>query len=371
MERKIWRDFDFVLLGAILALTALGIAVIYSATINSPGLEELTQRQAIYALVGLALMLALAAFNYHLLENMAALIYGLMLASLVIVFVVGEITHGSRRWIDLGPFPLQPSELAKVLVVVVLAKFFSHHAEEGWRFRHFLLSFLIILPPVVLIYLEPDLGTAVVLLVVWLGMALAAGMRLLHLGIVSALALLALPLAWQLLRGYMRQRIISFLFPALDPLGTGYNLHQALIAIGSGGLWGQGFARGSQSQLHFLRVRHTDFVFSVLAEELGLVGVFILFGLIVLVLGRMLRAARLARDSFGYFMAWGLTVIFFFQSFVSISMNLGLMPTTGIPLPFICYGGSSLLSFLLGQGLVQSIIMRHRKIGFQEGHYSL
>lgn len=366
MERKIWRDFDFVLLGATLALTGLGIATIHSATINSSGLEEVTSRQAIYALVGLVLMLAVATFDYNALENMAGLTYGLMIASLVIVFVVGEITHGSRRWIDLGPFPLQPSELAKVLTVIVLSKFFSHRAEEGWHFWHFLLSFLIIAPPAMLIYLEPDLGTAVVLLVVWVGMSLAAGMKLLHLGIAGGLALLSLPLLWNALRGYMQHRIISFLFPSLDPMGMGYNLHQALIAIGSGGLLGKGFASGSQSQLHFLRVRHTDFVFSVLAEELGLVGVFILFGLIILILWRTLRAARLARDSFGYFLAWGMAVILFFQSFVSIGMNLGLMPTTGIPLPFICYGGSSLITFLLGQGLVQSVVMRHRRPDFQQ-----
>ncbi len=365
MDRKVWRNFDLVLLGATIALIVLGVAVIHSATIDTPALEELTYRQAIYAVVGLLLMLGVAAIDYRFLGNLQKPIYGLMIGSLIIVFVIGEISHGAQRWIDFRLFPIQPSELAKVLVIITLAKYLSDHGNEIWRFRYIVFSFFLVIPPMVLIYLQPDLGMTIVLAVVWLGLTLAAGMRLLHFSILGAASVLATPLIWPLLKDYMRQRIATFIFPAQDPLGTGYNLNQARIAIGSGGWLGQGFASGSQSQLHFLRVRHTDFVFSVLAEELGFIGALLLFSLLILVLWRILRAASLARDAFGFLIAWGVAVILFFQSFVSIAMNLGLMPTTGIPLPFVCYGGSSLITVLVGLGLVQSVVMRHRKIDFQ------
>lgn len=363
MDRKVWRDFDLILLAATVLLIGLGIAMIYSATINTPGLEDLTSRQITYALIGLGLMFAVAAIDYRLLESFQKPIYFLMLASLALVFLVGEITHGSRRWIGAKSF--QPSELAKVLIVVVLAKYLADRAEKMGRLHHILLSLIYVIPPMLLIYFQPDLGTSVVIAVIWLAMIVAAGVPLLHLGLLGVAGALSVPLIWVRLEDYMRMRVITFLDPGRDPLGTGYNINQALIAIGSGSWLGQGFASGSQSQLHFLRVRHTDFVFSVLAEELGFAGAMILFGLLILLLWRILRAASLSRDTFGYLIAWGMATIIFFQGVVSIGMNLGLMPTTGIPLPFICSGGSSLITFLIGLGLVQSVVMRHRKLDFQ------
>ncbi len=363
MDRKVWRDFDWVLLAATLLLIGLGIAVIYSATINTPDLEDTASRQITHALIGLALMFVVAALDYRLLESFQKPIYFVMLAALALVFLVGEITHGSRRWIGTKSF--QPSELAKVLIVVVLAKYLADHADKVGRLHHVLLSLIYVIPPMLLIYLQPDLGTAVVIAVIWLAMIVAAGIPLWQLGLLSLVGALSTPIMWASLEDYMRLRIVTFLDPGRDPLGTGYNINQALIAIGSGGWLGQGFARGSQSQLHFLRVRHTDFVFSVLAEELGFVGAAILFGLLIVLLWRILRAASLSRDTFGYLLAWGVATVIFFQSIVSIGMNLGLVPTTGIPLPFICSGGSSLITFLIGLGLVQSVIMRHRKLDFQ------
>jgi len=214
-----------------------------------------------------------------------------------------------------------------------------------------------------LIYLQPHLGTVIVLAVVWLAMVLMAGMRLLHLSIMGLAGLLATPLIWFSLKDYMRDRLLLFINPAQDPSAR-YNIDQALISIGSGGWLGKGYASGSQSQLHFLRVRHTDFIFSVIGEEMGLVGALVLFTLIGVILWRIIRAASLARDGFGRLIACGIAAMIFFQSVVNIGMNLGLLPVMGIPLPFISSGGSSLITLLIAEGLVQSVVMRHRKIEF-------
>jgi rod shape determining protein RodA len=232
------------------------------------------------------------------------------------------------------------------------------------RLRYVFLSIIYVIPPMILIYLQPDLSMAVVLAVIWLVMVLMAGMRLAHLSVLGVVGILATPLIWMTMRDYMRQRLITFFVPMHDPLGSAYNINQARIAIGSGGWLGRGFAHGSQSQLHFLRVRHTDFTFSVLGEELGLVGTLLLIILLVIVLWRITRAASMARDTFGYLIACGVATTLSFQAIVNIAMNLGLLPTTGIPLPFISYGGSSLITFLIAEGLVQSVVMRYKKIEF-------
>jgi rod shape determining protein RodA len=214
-----------------------------------------------------------------------------------------------------------------------------------------------------LIYLQPHLGTTIVLAVVWLIMTLMAGMRMLHLSILGFLGVLAAPVIWFRLESYMQDRLLLFLNPGRDPAAR-YNIDQALISIGSGGWLGKGYASGSQSQLHFLRVRHTDFIFSVIGEEMGFAGALVLFALIAIILWRILRAASLARDSFGRLIACGVAALIFFQSSVNIGMNLSLLPVIGIPLPFISAGGSSLITLLVAQGLVQSVVMRHKKIEF-------
>jgi len=361
MDRKIWRNFDFVLLAATVLLIAFGIAMIYSATLDTPALKELPLRQAIYAVVGLAFLALVAAIDYRSLERLQKPLYALTIASLLLVLFVGQITYGAQRWISGSS--LQPSELAKILVIVTLAQFLARHEKEVGRFRCVLNSIIYVAVPMVLIYLQPHLGTAIVLAVVWLIMALMAGMRLLHLGVLSFVGVLAMPLIWFSLEDYMRKRLLLFINPAQDP-GARYNIDQALISIGSGGWLGKGYASGSQSQLHFLRVRHTDFIFSVIGEEMGLLGALLFFALIGIVLWRILRAASLARDSFGRLIACGVAAVIFFQSMVNIGMNLGLLPVMGIPLPFISSGGSSLITLLIAEGLVQSMVMRHRKMEF-------
>jgi rod shape determining protein RodA len=280
-----------------------------------------------------------------------------------IVFIIGEITHGAQRWIS-ARGSVQPSELIKILVIVILAKYLADRHENIGRLRYVFISLIYVILPMILVYLQPDLSTAVVLAVIWLVMVLMAGMRLLHLGVLGILGVLATPLIWTTMKDYMRQRVMTFLLPVHDPLGSAYNINQARIAIGSGGWLGRGFAHGSQSQLHFLRVRHTDFNFSVLGEELGFVGALLLIILLIIVLWRITRAAGMARDNFGYLIACGVAATFAFQAMANIAMNLGLLPTTGIPLPFISYGGSSLIAFLIAEGLVQSVVMRYKKIEF-------
>jgi rod shape determining protein RodA len=370
MRGRAWQHFDFVLFGATVALMGLGIALIYSATLASATYTQdwwdtFFARQVIWAVVGIGLMLLVAFTDYSIFANVNHLIYALTLLSLILVYAVGRITFGAQRWIDLGIFDLQPSELAKVLLIIVLAKFLADRQEHLNRLSSFLLSLLYVAVPMLFIYIQPDLGTAIVLGVSWLAMVLVAGVRLKHVGILILSALLASPIAWFSLHGYMRERIFVFFDPARDPLGAGYNINQARIAVGSGGFLGQGFARGSQSQLHFLRVRHTDYIFSVLGEELGFVGVILLLLLFLIVIWRILRVAEMARDTFGQLIACGIATIVAFQVVANVGMNVGLLPASGVPLPFISYGGSALMALLIGEGVVQNIIIRHKRLEFQ------
>jgi len=305
-------------------------------------------------------MFALALLDYRIYGSLRWLIWLFAVGTLILVFVIGLLTFGAQRWIDLQIFLFQPSELSKLLLVLVVAKYMANHQAEMTRWRHLLTSFLIVLPPILLVYAQPDLGTSIVITASWGIMALAAGMKLRDVLIIVAIGVIVAPLLWGSLRPYQQDRIMTFLDPGRDPLGTGYNVTQARIAIGAGGFWGLGFCSGTQSQLRFLRIRQTDFIFSVIGEELGFVGATFVIGLFVFILFRMIRAAMLARDAYGKLIIVGLVAFLLVQSYVNLGMNLGLMPVTGIPLPFISYGGSSLLTMLLAQGVVQSVLLRHR-----------
>ena len=366
--RRATQHFDLLLLGTTVLLVLYGIIMIYSATyLSGEGGQNLWDtffaRQIIYALAGLGLMFLAAIADYRYLENLYRPLYILTILSLLLLPVVGRISFGAQRWLGLGRF--QPSELAKLLIIVCLAKYLSDRGPRIERFPQLLISLIYVAIPMVLIYLQPDLGTALILGVIWLVMVLMAGARLWHLAILVLLGLLGTPLIWLSLEDYMRERIIIFFNPLHDPLGVGYNINQALIAVGSGGWWGQGFGSGSQNQLHFLRVRHTDYIFSVLGEELGFVGILILLLLLGIILFRILRVAERARDDFGELIACGVTTMIAFQAFVNIGMNIGLIPAAGTSLPFMSYGGSGLITLFLAEGVVQSILLRHRKLGFQ------
>ncbi len=483
--RRSWRNFDFLLLGTLLVLSAYGVVMIYSATINTLGVEKPVQRQIIYVGTGIVLLLVTASIDYRLLETiqhpfsvLAPIVLGLgsvglviswraqqlglvaetstaahfaadlpvmllgiamvvavfvidrswidqldlmlarvsavvivtglaaagglylirrpeltpyllvgglaiaylldcltlritdilrdpvyvvMLAMLGLILIAGQVSGGSQRWLGAGT--VQPSELAKIITIVVLAKFLADREEELEKLTTVLVSLVIAALPMLLIYLQPDLGTALTLIAIWVAMIWMAGIRFRHLLLFIVTGLAALPILWLSLEDYMRDRIMLFVDPTGDP-DSYFNVYQALVSIGSGGWTGKGLTQGTQSQLHFLRVRHTDFIFAVTAEELGLIGALVMIGLVFVILWRMIHVAEQAQDTFGRLIAAGMASIVLFQSVVNIGMNLGLMPVTGIPLPFVSYGGSSFLTLILGIGLVESVAMRRRKLEF-------
>ena len=370
METNRWRNFDFILLGSTLILCAFGVAMIYSATMGTDlggwTLTSLPLRQAIYLAAGLVLLVILTTMDYRYLEYVRWPLYGLNLALLILVLFIGKESYGAVRWIDLGFFDLQPSEVAKPLMVITLGCFLARRQEKATSLWTFLLSLLHLLPLVGLVFVQPDLSTAVVLVAIWLGMVWAAGVRPAYL---LALLFATIPagfLAWQfLLEDYQKARLLLFLDPYQDLWGGGYNILQAWTAIGSGGWLGKGFGQGTQSQLHFLPVRHSDFIFAVVCEELGFLGAIALIVMLALFLWQILQVSTRSEDPFGRLIAVGVASWLAFQSLVNIGMNVGVMPVTGLPLPMISYGGSSLLAILLALGLVQSVSVHRRRSLFE------
>ena len=369
MSDRRWGDFDIWLLLATICVVVLGVALIYSATFSSqaeePLLERSYVRQAVFGVSGLLFVIIVAALDYHWLGHTQWLIFAAVLGMLALVMVLGKAGFGAQSWLSASR-GVQPSELAKVLLIVVLAKFLADHEEHLANPVWLLGSMLILALPVYLIYKQPDFGTALVVVAIWLGLVFTAGTRPTHLVLMAAGLAVAAPVVWFSMKGYMKQRVLVFLNPASDVSGISYNTRQALISIGSGGWFGKGLLHGTQSQLYFLRVRHTDYIFSVLCEELGFVGALALLGLLVFILWRILKIARLARDPFGRLIACGVAVMIFFQSAINIAVNVGLMPVTGLTLPLVSYGGSSLWATLIGIGLVESVAMRHRKLDFAD-----
>lgn len=369
-----WRQFDFLLLIVMLLLVALGVAMIRSATTNTPDLADLWRRQANFAIIGLALFLVMAAAPYTWWRPVWWLGYLVALGLLVLVLFIGRSEIGDvRRWFYIGSFRFQPSFPAMLLQVVTVAavltsRFRLKRRRSGDEEPEdappgpvpYLLSGLLTLIVAALVFREPDLSTAVIYIVAWVGMAFVSGVRLLYLIGTGLLAVAGVVPLWQLMKEYQRQRLLVFLNPQRDP-GALYNIDQALISIGSGGLWGQGYGVGSQSQLHFLRVRHTDFIFSVIGEELGFIGTMLVFFLFTLLAWRLLRAAVLAPDRFGRLLVVGVGVILYVPLLVNVGMNIGLLPVTGLPLPFISYGGTALVTYMTALGLVESVAMRHQE----------
>lgn len=365
MDRRIWRQFDVILIGIAALLILYGVIMIFSANQNQEDLRDLWWTQLTRAVIGLGLLVAVAAIDYRYYASLYKLLYVGMLVILGTLFIAAELTAGTLRWLDFRLFPVQPSEIAKIMVIIITAKILADRDGEMNKFRNLFLSLTLIVPPLVLIFLQPDLGTTVIMAIVWLTMVLMAGVHLFHIGLLGLAALLVSPIIWLSMANYQRDRVLLFLNP--DQADPGYfNIQQALISIGSGGLLGKGFSIGTQNQLHFLRVRHTDFIFSVIGEELGMLGALLLFFLILALIWRILRAADLTGDPFGRLICIGIAALFFFQSFVNLGVNLGLLPVTGTPLPFVSFGGSSLFASLIALGLVQSVLMRRKALDFEQ-----
>jgi len=369
-----WRHFDFLLLGAVAVLTIFGVTMIRSAVAGNIELTtetNLVLRQIIFAVLGFVMVILIAGIDYHLWASLSRTLYIGTAVALAVLNVGAAAVFGSARWFQVLQINIQPSELAKIVIILVLADYFAHHQDQLNNLGAVLRSLVYTLGIVIWIILQPNLSATILILVIWFTLLWVGGLRLRHLAIFTASGLVGsgilLPILFRInvIKEYQVDRVRAFLFP--DPearFGDIYNIQQALISIGSGGWFGQGYGSGSQVQLRFLKVRWSDYIFSAMAEEFGFVGTLVVILLLVFVIFRCLRAARLARDTFGGLIAFGVAAMIAFQAAVNIGVNLRLLPATGLTLPFISYGGSSLFSALMGIGLVQSVILRHKALEF-------
>jgi rod shape determining protein RodA len=365
MRREIWRHFDFLLFGSVVILCIFGIVMIRSAIAGSISLAGLVQSQTIYVVLGIVIILATSVLDYHYWASLTRLMYAGTVFLLLVVFAVGAVSFGSARWISTGLVNIQPSELGKIVIILVLADFFNRHKDDPHNLRWVGTSFALTFGLVVWILLQPNLSTSIVIFVIWFALLWLSGLPPKYLLIFVGAAILGSVLVFPFLAIYQQQRVMTFLFP--DPnarYGNTYNIEQALIAIGSGGMFGQGYGHSSQVQLRFLKVRQTDFIFSAMASEFGFIGTVIIVALLIFVVLRCFRAARLANDLFGSLIAYGFGMLILFQMAVNIGVNLKVMPVTGLTLPFISYGGSSLVSLVFGIGLVESVIIRRKPLDF-------
>jgi len=386
---RIWRHFDYVLLAVTVLLTAYGVVMIYSANLGSPDprLQDLWRRQAIFGTAGIGLILLLAAFprDYQWLGDFWWLAYLLSVVLLVLVLFFGQSEIGEMRgWFDLGFVRFQPSFLAMNLLAIAVGAVLSRRRKrrssaaplfgapktsmvetisEKPGLTSYLASGAMTFVLAALVFQQPDMATAAIFVAMWLAMLFESNMGMQYLALTVGAGLgLIVPL-WNLMRPYMRARVLTFLSPNSDSDAV-YQLSQATIAIGSGGLWGKGFAQGTQSQLRYLPVRHTDFIFAVLAEELGFAGAMLLFVLYLILFLRLLRIILIAPDAFGRLLVTGVLAMILFQAVINIGMNLGMLPIAGLPLPFISYGPAALLTTMIGIGIAENVAMRHRKLEF-------
>jgi rod shape determining protein RodA len=358
-ERRLYHHIDWALVIAVIALCAFGVATIYSATFDPTRGASHRYVVQLYAIgLGLIAMLVMLTIDYRAFTDKSHLVYIGILAVLVYVLVFGHEGKGARRWIPLGSFNLQPSEFAKISVALVLAKFFGENRGAP-QWTDLAIGGALTALPLALIAKEPDLGTAVTLLPIFLAVAYLAGMQMRILGVMLLAFVLATPVAWKFaLKDYQKSRISTFLDPSQDAKGAGYQQIQARITVGSGGLSGKGFKQGTQGQLRFLPEVDNDFIFSVLAEEHGFMGVLVALGLYLFVILRSLEAARLAKDRLGSYLVLGVLASFTFQVVYNITMSAGLAPVKGLTLPLMSYGGSSMIATLAGFGLVLNVRMR-------------
>ncbi|MEO6214067.1 MAG: rod shape-determining protein RodA [Vicinamibacterales bacterium] len=363
-ERRLYFHMDWLLLGAVLVLVGIGIAMIYSTTyINLPngtGHGGPQVRTQVYALVlGMIALLACLLLDYRMLAEHSLFIYLGLCGLLVFVLLKGSTQFGAQRWIDVGPFNLQPSEFARLAVALVLAMFFGENRRGAKNTSDLIVGGFFTIVPLLLIARQPDLGTAVTLLPVFFGVAFLAGLRMRLLAVIALAGILVAPIAWKFaLEPYQKARIQTFIDPSQDPRGAGYQTIQARITVGSGGLTGKGFRAGTQGQYKFLPVAHNDFIFSVLGEEQGFIGVLVALSLYLFVIIRSLEAARLAKDRLGAYLVGGIIAGFSFQVIYNVAMSVGLAPVKGITLPLMSYGGSSLIATMATFGLILNVRMR-------------
>jgi rod shape determining protein RodA len=361
-----WRHFDFWLLGAVILALVFGVTMIRSAIAGNENLANLVPRQMIFGGIGFIFIILAAAIDYRFWSGAIVWMYGVVVIFLLLLFIVGGTRFGATRWIETGLVSIQPTELAKIVVILALADFIDKNVDMRRNWGWLLKSLTIALVIAALIFIQPNLSNVIVVMILWAAMTWVAGLQLKQLGILVLVVVMLAVVAFSFfLQPYQRLRITNFIFPPSNTsYGATYNVQQALAALGSGSWVGKGYGHGTQTQLRFMKVRHNDFIFSVIGEELGFAGAIFVLVLIGFIVYRCLRAARLARDPFGSMVAYGVAILIFFQAVVNIAVNLNLIPVTGIPLPFISYGGSGLISLMLGIGLVESVVLRHKPIDY-------
>ncbi len=374
LRRETWRHFDYWLFGTVLLLSVFGIVMIRSAIAGNAELVTSPRNQTIFVGLGLALILVLAAVNYRTWASTTRLLYVGGIVLLVGIYLIGDAAFGSTRWFEVGGINIQPSELGKIILIIALANYFSNTTDDPHNLMWILKSFAITMGMTIWVLLQPNLSTSIVLVVIWFSMLWISGLELKYVLIFGGLAVAVVALFLvlivngveiPLIEPYQMQRVVNFVYP--DPNATHgeqYNIEQALISIGSGGWFGAGYGNGTQVQLRFLKVRHTDFIFSAMAEEFGFIGTAIVMALLIFVVIRCLFVARKSMDTFGALIAYGIATLIFFQMAVNIGVNLQVLPVTGLTLPFVSYGGSSLLSLVLGIGLVESVAAHSQTLDF-------
>ncbi len=357
-----FKNFDWLILISVILLLAFGLVEIYSVALGQEKFSLLNfQKQLLFSGVGLMLLFIFSFIDAHFLKSSKRYIYIFGIILLISVLVFGSVNRGTKGWFDLLGFGIQPVEFVKIILILFLAGFLSDLATKVKTFKHFFLSGLSALFLIGLVLLQPDFGSALMLGAIWLIMLIAAGFPKKYLIIIGASVAIVLMLAWLFFfKTYQRERIMTFINPAASSLESGWNISQAMIAVGSGGLVGKGVGFGSQSQLKFLPEAQNDFIFAVIAEELGLLGVLLILGFYGLFFYRCLSALKKVTNDFGIYFIIGAVGLIFIQMFINIGMNIGIMPVVGLPLPFVSYGGSSLLSLLILVGIIENIIIKSK-----------
>jgi rod shape determining protein RodA len=360
-DRRLLQNFDWVLFALLILIAMMSVLNLYSATfsIRDAGGAQIFMKQVYWYLMGFAIFMMVTIIDYHVLERLAWHIYLFTIILLVLVLILGMISKGAQRWLNLGFITIQPSELAKLSIVIILSQFFSTHGEYAdYRLRDLWQPFLLILAPCILIKIQPDLGSAVILAIIALSIILLMKVRWSSLFLLITTILIACPVAYHYMSDYQKKRIHTFFNPESDPLGAGYHIIQSKIAVGSGQLIGKGFLKGTQTRLKFLPENHTDFAFSVWAEEWGFIGsIFLLMIYLFLILWGI-NIAKNSKDKFGSILAIGITAIIFWHMVINVGMTIGLMPVVGIPLVLFSYGGSSVLCTMIGMGILMNISQR-------------
>ncbi|MEI6702374.1 MAG: rod shape-determining protein RodA [Deltaproteobacteria bacterium] len=361
IDRRLLVNIDWILAGLVVTVCLLGILNIYSATTPYKIVGTAYYLKQIYwMLAGMFVALVVSSFDYHILEDFSYWFYGFLIILLVAVLIIGRRSMGATRWLHLGFFNVQPSELMKIVIIITFARFFNNFQSAGQlTLRDMLLPLGILVMPVALIVKQPDLGTAIIVILIAMSMTFYIGLRWTT---IAGFICVTIPMAWigwaHFLRPYQKNRILDFLNPERSRLGSGYHIIQSKIAVGSGGIAGKGYVKGTQSQLRFLPEQHTDFAFSVFAEEWGFIGCLVLLILYLSLVLWGLNIARRCNDRFGSLLAVGVTAMLFWHIVINMGMVIGMFPVVGVPLPFFSYGGTSMITSMVGIGLLLNISMR-------------